>query len=231
LEKVRVISRSNTDEITRLLRKEFIIVRKNPDFIVSYGGDGTILFSERIFPEIPKLIVKKSRIFRKYDYTLENLEKILTKIKEGEYILKKEMKLETELGEKRLTGLNEIQIHTKLPIHAIRFSLYVNEKEFEELIGDGVIFATPFGSTGYYKSTGGKKFNKGIGISFNNLYNKKIRTIVVSEDSTIKIKINRGPAGVFADNFERFFELKENDGIDIKKSGSVANFIYIPKKK
>jgi NAD+ kinase len=230
-EKVIISSPIDTSEVTKaLVENNFQIVKKKPDFIVSYGGDGTVLYNERIFPEVPKLIIKKSTVCRKCDYTVPQINEILAKIKRGSFTIKEEIKLETTFKDKKLVGLNEIQIHSKLPIYAVRFSLNIEGKELPNLVGDGVIFATPFGSTGYYKSTGGKEFKKGIGISLNNLYNKKIKSFVVNDDSIIQIKINRGPGLVFADNNESFILLEDNDLITINKSKSIARFIYITEK-
>jgi len=224
-----VVSRRPTLEIEEILMKEgFKVVGESPDFIVCYGGDGTVLFAERTFPQVPKLIVKRSSICRKCDYTLNDVADVLHRIREQEFRICKEIKLEARFKEKRLIGLNEIQVHTKLPIYAVRLSLVVDGREFDNLIGDGVIVATPFGSTGYYKSTGGKHFEKGIGVSFNNLHNKKIESFVVSEDSTVTIKVNRGPALMLADNNQNFLELKDDDRFTVKRSESVANFIYVP---
>lgn len=228
LEKVLVISQSSDSNLYHLLlENNFRIVKKNPEFIICYGGDGTVLFSERTFPQTPKLILKKSNVCRKYDYTFQNIKRVLSKVRAGEYQIKAEMKLEAEFINEKLVGLNEIQIHNKQPIYAIRFSLSVNQKEFSSLIGDGAIFATPFGSTGYYRSTGGKEFQKGIGISFNNLHNTQLTSCVVPENSVITVKVNRGPALVLGDNDERFFELKNHDVFTVKKSESIANFIHV----
>jgi NAD+ kinase len=210
-----------------LAEEGFSVAEADPDFIVCYGGDGTVLFSERKFPEVPKLIIKTSRACRKYDYTLGELKNLLSKIREGKYCLHKKIKLETEAKGKKLVGLNEIQIHPKLPIYAIRFSLSVDSKEYKELIGDGVIIATPFGSTAYYKATGGKRFTKGLGISFNNLHNMNAESFVVPEDSIVELTISRGPAWLLADNNETLIELRPKDSIMIKKSESTANFIYV----
>jgi NAD+ kinase len=228
LKRVLVISRQDTEKIEDVLIAEGLkVVEKNPDFIVCYGGDGTVLFSERNFPEIPKLIIKTSQICRKCDYSPDDLKDLLSKIREGNFCLHKKIKLETEAKGKKLVGLNEIQIHPKLPIYALRFSLSVDGKEYKELIGDGVIIATPFGSTAYYKATGGKRFTKGLGISFNNLHNMNGESFVVPEDSIIKLTISRGPAWLLADNNENLIELRPKDSILIKKSESTANFIYV----
>ncbi len=229
LERVKVVSQYGTSEIESALFAEgFKIVDTNPDFILCYGGDGTVLFTERTIPEIPKLIIKTSRVCRKCDYTLKQLKNLLSTIKKGNYCLQKKMKLEAEAKGKKLVGLNEIQIHLKLPIYAVRFSLSVNGRDYKELIGDGVIIATVFGSTGYYKATGGKSFEMGIGISFNNLHNIDEESFVVKENSVVKLAIIRGPAWLLADNNENFIELDAGDTVTVKRSKSVANFIYVP---
>lgn len=227
LKKAKVVFRLDPSTVKKVLTAEgFEVVDKDPDFVVCYGGDGTVLFGEREYPQVPKLILKTSRVCRPYDYNPDLLRDYLKKIKTGAFQIYSEMKLETTAKGKKLVGLNEIQIHLKLPIYAVRFSFSVNGKNYDELIGDGVIVSTPFGSTGYYKATGGKFFEKGIGISFNNLHNKKVQSLVVAEDSVVKLTVTRGPAWLLADNNEDFIELDAGDSVEIRKSDSMANFIY-----
>jgi NAD+ kinase len=229
LSKVLVVFRRDPAKVRKLLvAAGFELVESDPDFVVCYGGDGTVLFSERKFSGVPKLIIKTSRACRKYDYKLDDLELLLAKIKAGYYMIHSEMKLETVAKGERLVGLNEIQVHLKLPIYAVRFSVSADGKEYKDLIGDGVIVSTLFGSTAYYKATGGKSFSEGIGISFNNLHNSNAESFVVPEDYVVKLTISRGPAWLLADNNEKFVELDAGDSVEIRKSESVANFIYFP---
>jgi NAD+ kinase len=229
LEKVQVVSLSDTSGIEGLLVDEgFKVVGKDPDFIVCFGGDGTLLFGERSFPGIPKLVVKTSRGCRRgCDYAPHEVYGLLSSIRNGDYKIQKEMKLEAEAGGVRLLGLNEVQVHAKLPIHAVRFSVSIDGKKFDDLVGDGVIVATPFGSTGYYFATGGERFERGIGISFNNLHNKRIGSFVVSENSLVKLRVNRGPAWLLADNNESFVELNAGDAVTVRKYDGVANIICV----
>jgi len=227
--KAAVVSRYKTQRIKKILKKHgFKIISINPDFVLCYGGDGTILFSEMKFPGIPKISIKVSESFcRTYDYRVQVLEKILERIKKKKYKVRKMMKLEAKYKKHKVEAMNELQIRCSSPIKALRFSVSVDKKKFNSLIGDGAIISTPYGSTGYYRSTGGKPFKKGIGIAFNNLFKPRIkRSFVVSEKSKIKIKIERGGL-LLRDNDEKFIRLKKNDSVLVGKSKDTAKFVEI----
>ena len=88
MEKVTVVSLIKSLELDGLLTKNgFQIVERNPDYVITLGGDGTVLFSERKFPQVPKLIIKRSRICRKCDYAFSEVDKVLKKIKQGKYMI------------------------------------------------------------------------------------------------------------------------------------------------
>src|SRR3989344_7279603 len=48
-----------------IIKAGFEIVKSKPDFVISYGGDGTLMQSEHEFPGIPKIILKGSLICKK----------------------------------------------------------------------------------------------------------------------------------------------------------------------
>ncbi len=227
--KVAICS-TEKEKVKKILVKHgFQVVAKNPDFVLCYGGDGTILYGERLYPAIPKLVVKTTESCRKSDYSSNSLDHLLDQVKKGNYMIIEEMKLDAYYKNKKMTALNEVQVHTSLPIRAVRFSVSLDGKRFDNLIGDGVIVATPFGSTGYYLATGGRGFEDGIGISFNNLHTKKIPSFTISEDSKIKIKILRDSAFLLSDNNPKYFRLEEGDEVLVQKSEETARFVLIGK--
>lgn len=228
MKKILISSLYGVQKLKQLLKNHgFSVVNKNPDFVLVYGGDGSVLYAERQFPSITKLLIKRTEVCRQCDYTFENLGTILPKLKSGNFKIRKEMKLEVKIKNRKLTALNEIQLHTKLPIRAVRFSLSIDKRKFENLIGDGVIISTSFGSSAYFSSAGGKVFKKGMGICFNNLHNKKINSFIVPDNSKVKIKIERDNAWLAADNSEKLISLNPKDVITIKRSNQVAKFIIV----
>jgi len=226
--KAFVCSKLDVKKIKKILLKQgFVVSRIKPDFIICYGGDGSTLFCERRYPGIPKLVVKTSAISHKYEIKEEKLPEALKKIKEKKYKVIEESKVEAIYRGKKLIGLNEVQVHHKLPTKAIRFSITVDSKKIDKIVADGVVVATPFGSTGYYKSITGKKFKKGLGIAFNNVHNMKLKKINVSGEFPIKIKIEKNLAILASDNNPKMFNLKPGDEVTIKLSDKKARFIQV----
>lgn len=193
-----------------------------PEIVICIGGDGTFLRAERKWPGVPKAIVRKSSICKKCN--TDSLEELIKQIKEKKMAIIKNIKLETKIRRKRITCTNEFSIRNRYATTALRFYVWINGKKTEEIIGDGVVICTPFGSTGYYKSVGGESFEKGIGIGFNNP-TEKMKSIVVPENSIIEVKINRGDAVFNSDNDPQVVILDKNEIIKIKKSQDTANII------
>jgi NAD kinase len=188
-------------------------------------SDGSLVRSERLYPGIPKVALRGSPTSKTHFYEKSLLDTIIKKIKQKNYTIKQYTKLTAKHKTTTLEALNEIQLHNKNPTTAIRFNIYINNRlTHKNIIGDGALAATPFGSTAYYYSTGGEPFDKGIGLSFNNPH-QRIRNSVIPEDSTITIELLRGDALIIHDNNPKILPMKPKDKITIKKSNNIANFL------
>jgi NAD+ kinase len=199
-----------------------------PDFVIAHGGDGTILRAERKYPGVPKVTIRASHGGFKYNYAENELEDVLIKIDNGTYEIKEESKLETTFQGKKYLSLNEVQVHNATPIKAIRFSIYMGSLPlFENIVGDGAVIATPFGSSGYFSSIGGEKFSKGIGIGLNNPFNVKLKPIVIDSgfNPEIFIEILRDDGLLLFDNDENMITVKGGDEIKVETSKMAAKFV------
>ena len=192
----------------------FKLDRKRPDFIVSYGGDGTFLHSERLYPGITKLLSRENSICQKCNNML--LGAVLERIGKGKFRIWKFNKLEATVGRKRHLATNDIIIRNSFPGHAVRFTVSVNNRKIGDvLIGDGVVISSVFGATGYFHSITGGGFKKGIGIAFNNLV-EKVRHKVVDNKSSITVKIVRGNAQLVSDNNPDVTHISKNSWCEYK---------------
>lgn len=204
----------------------FVYEEEKPDFVVSYGGDGMYLISERSYPGIPKVLIRDSKICNKcHDLPLDH---VLERIKNGKFKLEKDYKLMAVLpsGESFL-AVNEFVLRNEKPTHAYRFDLYINEKQVEkELIGDGIVIATSFGSTGYFYSITRKKFKKGLGVAFNNLTTPK-RPLILKNTDELKVFSIRGNVTFSSDNNPDIHIIKEGEIIKFKQSEHAAVRIVV----
>lgn len=206
--------------------------RKNPEIVISFGGDGTALYSERVYPGKPKFLIKHSKFCQKCKY--HDYKKVLRLLKKRKYKIVEMIKLEGMVNQnknKKLVALNEIGVHNRIPTRAIRFQVKINGKFVsKELIGDGLIVSTPFGSSAYFYSITKKTFKKGIGIAFNNIRDR-IKPIIVSDKSNIKVKILRDSGLMTSDNSSRMITLKAGDLIEIKRSREKARIVELLGKR
>jgi len=213
-----------TEEIIKMVENTgFDIVENNPDIVAVVGGDGTLMKSEKDYPEIPKFILQKSKTAKKGHDLLP--EEILEKLKNKEYKIEDEIKIEASNDGKKIVGLNEIIVHNVDPRQAIRYEIFINgKKACREVIGDGVVVSTVYGSTGYYRAITGSFFELGIGVAFNNSTEQSDH-MVLKEDSEIIVKITRGKAIAYADNSDEEIILDDNDELLIKKYKNKAKIV------
>ncbi len=211
------------EDLRSHLPSEFQFVDENPDVIICYGGDGTILGSEREFPEVPKIILRDVRLNPKCDkHTEAKLLQLCLDNKLKKQTLTK-IKATNSSG-KNLVAINDLVLHNFDPRSAIRYRIWIDGKPFlKQIVGDGVVVATTFGSSAYYKSITNSTFNVGIGLAFNNC-TEPIDHIVLNENSVIEIMITRGPALLLADNSPEEIRIEEGEKIVISRTSESATF-------
>ena len=201
-------------------------VKKDPDVIISYGGDGTYLLSEVQFPGIPKVMIRDSKICKK----CVNLptEEILERLSRGKFIENSLIKLEASYRGEKYLVVNDVIISHAIPTAAVRYKIYINNIPYidgREIIGDGIVAATPFGSGAYYRSITDGVFSVGIGLAFNNS-TEQIDHIILKETDEIRFEMTRGRAVLAVPGHEPE-KIVEGSSVIIKKAevmGKVLTF-------
>lgn len=204
------------DETKKILDK----YKKLDSLVVCFGGDGSLLGAELKYPNVPKLAIKISKNGNMcIDENL--LEQKLTEISENKINPREFLKINIQFKNKKIVALNELNIKNKDPRATLRFKYKINGLESEEILSDGVVVSTPFGSTGYFKSITRTTFENGIGIAINNPTVPQINKII-SEGAKILVEIVLGPALVFFDNSPKIIEINAGDKVLVTKSEEKA---------
>jgi NAD+ kinase len=129
------------------------------DLIIACGGDGTILSAARNVSQDPKPIlgVNLGTLGFLAELGPEDLEAGLEEIARGEFFVEPRMTLEARVqgSERYVTALNDILITKSSQSRIISLEVSERSRLVNTYVADGLIIATPTGSTGYALSTGG----------------------------------------------------------------------------
>ncbi len=137
-------------------------IGENVDLIVVLGGDGTMLGAARLIGtrQIPVLGVNFGWLGYLTEFTLDELYTSLDGLRDGRVSLDRRMMLDVDLerdGEIIAShrALNDAVINKASPSRMIELECYVDEMFVNSFRADGMIIATPTGSTAYSLSAGG----------------------------------------------------------------------------
>ncbi|MCK9478509.1 MAG: NAD(+)/NADH kinase [Firmicutes bacterium] len=128
----------------------------NADMLVVLGGDGTILSAAREYGHynIPFLGVNYGQLGFLTEVERADDNSFL-KVLNGEYVIEPHMMLDVVAGNDKYCALNDAVIHRDGFTKMLDISLYVEHKHISTVRSDGVVIATPTGSTAYSLSAGG----------------------------------------------------------------------------
>ena len=211
------------DVISEKLQAQGFCVTADPaaaDLVLCYGGDGAMLGAAALYPDKIKFPVRDAETAPLCcQHSLENQLQLL---RDDKLTLTRLPRLCGEAKGKRLYGINDIFIHNRINVSAMRYDVRIDGELYgEEIVGDGVGVSTVHGSTAYYRSITQSIFRVGLGLAFSNS-TEEINHLVISEESTVAIRVFRGPALVIADNSPEMVEVPEHGEVIIRKAPEQA---------
>jgi NAD+ kinase len=134
---------------------------KELDLLISVGGDGTLLSSARIacFADLPVLGINAGRFGFLTEATTEELDTVTDRILSGKYRIEERRMIWASFyqndQEREYIGLNDVIIHRQTLSRILTLETYLDDEYVATYEGDGLIIATPTGSTAYNLSAGG----------------------------------------------------------------------------
>ena len=179
-----------------LSHKEF---SENIDLLVVFGGDGTLLNSARQYLEyeIPILGVNMGNVGFLTDIKVENFHTSMQEILDGNYKIEERNLVSAKFNDNHLYGLNEVVVHSGAYAQLMRYRLNVNDKVVYEQRSDGLIIATPTGSTAYSLSAGGPIIHPSLDVwTIIPMLPQSIssRPFVISSNEKVEMELFEGPS-------------------------------------
>jgi NAD+ kinase len=184
-----------------------VLDREAPDALITFGGDGTLLRSARLFRdlEVPILGVNLGRVGFLTTATRGELASSLDALVAGRYVLERRLALHAAIlsdeggtrSEQR--ALNDVTIHKSGVARVVRVRVSVDGEDLGPYSADGIVVASPSGSTAYSLSAGGPIVAPGVEAMIVTpvcAHTLAVRPVVVPPDATICIE----PASPGADD-------------------------------
>lgn len=201
------------------------------DIVIVVGGDGTILRTNMGLPKpIPILGINVG--FRGFlaSVSPEDALKSIDKLVHGQYGLDERALLSTEVnGIPQPDALNEVLIGSKTRSKIIHFEIWKDDRKVLRYSADGVIIATPTGSTAYSLSAGGPVLDPDIDGS--NIIPlcpiPPVPSIVVPSACKIQVKLLRLGEAVLVIDGCYMRDLNPGDVVTLSRSSKKAIFVRI----
>jgi len=211
-------------------------IGQQADLAIVLGGDGTMLNIARTLVDynVPLVGVNQGRLGFLTDLTVDTMQATLSTMLDGQFIVENRMLLAAEVS--RDTGMvfkelafNDVVLHRGISSGMIEFEVRVDGEYVYALRSDGLIVATPTGSTAYALSSGGPILHPKLDLIAlvpvcpHTLSN---RPIVVGGDAVVEIKLHCATeTKIYADSHS-WFDLGEHDQIVIRRHPETIKILH-----
>ena len=212
---------------------------KRADLMLVLGGDGTILRTARhaALYGLPVLGINFGTLGYLADVDRADAKTAIKAVLDGSYSVEERMLLEAvhihnfeERG--RYLALNEVYVSNAMSLKLVNLEMSINDSFINVFRADGILVATPTGSTAYNLSAGGPILKPDMrlmtvtSVCPHNLYS---RPFVISGEDCVPIKILDGGSMVFSLDGEERVPVQQND--DVRITGSKLSVKIIKTSK
>jgi NAD+ kinase len=214
-------------QVIKELKKEgYKIDLAKARFVVTLGGDGTILRAARLLAgrDVSILGVHMGGLGFLSETELHKLGQALEQIKKGKFKIDERTMIEAVVSGKKILALNDIVINKSGIARVIKLEI----EGIAEYTADGLIFSTASGSTAYNLSAGGPILTpsaKSIVISA--ICPHSISTRPIVEESPLSVILNRGEKVNLTADGQVMVPIREGQKIRIQRSKYTTKFIRL----
>ncbi len=210
-------------------------IGKNADLAVVVGGDGNMLCSARVLAkhDIKVIGVNRGNFGFLTDLDPDTAQQQLAEVLAGEYLSEQRFLLEVKVlhanhHKKPSTAINEVVLHSRKRVQMIEFEVYIDNYFAFSQRSDGLIIATPTGSTAYSLSAGGPILTSTLdAIVLVPMFPHTLsaRPLVIKSSSTIRLKVSRNDLEITCDS-QIALPIRKGEEIEISRSKCHLDLIH-----
>jgi len=198
-----------------------------PDFLITLGGDGTILDAITYVRDsgIPILGINIGRLGFLSNVSKEKISKAVKALTTHKYVIDERyvLNLKTDAVDLDLNfALNEVTVSRKDTTAMVTVHTWINDEYLNSYWADGLIIATPTGSTGYSLSCGGPIIMPGsesLVITPIAPHNLNVRPFVIPNKYKIKLKIEGRERQCLVSLDSRIYSIESGSELEINLGG------------
>ncbi len=216
-------------------------LKNNFDYLISIGGDGTILRAATFIRNynLPIIGINAGRLGFLATIQEENIQKLLTRVLANDFSISKRTLVSLHAHPENVDledlnfALNEITVSRKDTTSMITIETYINNEYLNSYWADGLIISTPTGSTGYSLSCGGPVImptSNCFVITPIAPHNLTARPLIIPDDSELTLKIKGREEQYLVSLDSRITSVSNETTLTIKKSDFHISIIEFPEE-
>jgi len=230
-EGIEIVLENDSASMIGMKGLTFVEVCLKCDFLVSVGGDGTLIsVSRRAYAyEKPVLGIHLGTLGFLTDIMLKEVPAFIEKFKNNDYRIDKRMMIKAETKSHSYVAFNDIVITRKTVNSMLKVDARIDGKLFNSYHGDGIIVSTPTGSTAYNLSVGGPlvyPLTNAFIVTPIAPHSLTQRPLVLPANFIIEFKITDPKGAMIIVDGQDSFEMYEGESIKIAIAQKKAKLIH-----
>ena len=228
---IEILLEDNSAHMIDLIGLPLDELCQRADFLISVGGDGTLLSVVRksFKYDKPVLGINLGTLGFLTDISMHQLPNFIKDLKNNIYKIDGRMMIEGSVNLNKFVAFNDIVISRKSISSMIKIAAKIDGKHFNSYFGDGVIISTPTGSTAYNLSVGGPivyPLTEAFIVTPVAPHSLTQRPLVMPADFEIEFKIIDNQGAVVIVDGQDIYEIEQNQSIKIKIANKKAKMLH-----
>lgn len=203
-----------------------------PDVVIAVGGDGTMLAAVKrsLSWDVPVLGFNLGTLGFLAAAEPSDLDVVIGRLSSGDYETETRTTVTASIGRRSAVGINDVVVEKIDSTRLVSLDVVIDGSEFVTYRADGLIFATPTGSTAYSFSAGGPLVDPRVDalvmtpVASHSLFDRALVlpgyseiVVTVSRDRSVKVNVDKTDLG----------ELGNGESVTIQRGEAPARFVKL----